>query len=148
MVAVNMTVWERKWEGRGGEGWRWEKKGREERGVVGREEEGERKGGREGRREDGGRERGMEGRERGGKGKGGEGRGREWDMGYESMYRRGERERKAEMSILQVKSCHTPQCTYCTVCPPTSPPHPSLYQPWLASPVYIGALSNQCFLAV
>ena len=103
-----------------GEGKRWEERGREERGVVGREEEGERKGGREGRREERGRERGREevrGEGRGREGRGERGKRREWDKGYECMYGRGEREKNRDeyftSEVLQIlHSVRTVQCVH------------------------------------
>lgn len=72
-----------------GEGRRWEGRGREERGGVG--EKGREKGG-------------EEERERRREGRGGEGKEGVGDKGYECIY--GRAETKAEMRILQVKSCH------------------------------------------
>ena len=74
-----------------GEGRRWKEKGREERGVVG---EGGGGGKERGKGEEKGGER--EGKRKGGKGEGrGErGKGREWDMGFECMYERGERKKQ------------------------------------------------------
>ena len=119
---------------RGGEGKGGEERGREERGVVGREEEGEGKGGREGRREERGRERGREevrGEGRGREGRGERGKRREWIRGM-NVCMGEERERKTEMSILQVKSCRY-STVYVLYSVSTHIPSPSKLVPALAN---------------